>query len=389
MGGGSKTPFKDSKCFVVLLFLFTYVYFPGHPVLQQNTDPAKQRVLDELVKKYRGEEGERLAVLPLLEWLADKNATNRDATVICGQKNMLTLIHDQMEKELSGDLLLPQPVDKKIAGVEKVAETVGLHIDVHAINLEVENLMIQYVGQLGSQSVPAMKNRLQSLSIPQGLNRNKRQEWAQNLAMFQKILHDNSSLQSLDLFNSVKHVLMSKKLNRCKKEHDIFFVKPHHRTIGQVEVKAIADLQNHEVLKALEQLEGGKEEMLKVHGHLLDPNWSYLGIICLPNLPQNLKQTMCRHLNICNHCAEYILVGDLNSGMKSLVDKHFSSGAAFPDEPVWRDQYKKVTSRILAMQHLRPPVSTVSRMAGTEKVVVPAFTEGCRHMIQRTRRCTL
>ena len=141
--------------------------------------------------------------------------------------------------------------------------------------------------------------------------------------------------------------------------------------------------QSNEVNKALDQLEGGKEEMLRAHGHLLDPNWSYLGIICLPSLPQNLKTTMCRNLRICNHCANYILVGDVvNTEMKSLLNTHFSSNAKFPDEPVWRLQYKKITSRLLAMQHLRPPVSTVQRMVGREREVVPAFTEGRAHTLQ-------
>ena len=125
-------------------------------------------------------------------------------------------------------------------------------------------------------------------------------------------------------------------------------------------------------------LKGGKEEMLRAHGHLLDPNWSYLGIICLPNLKQGDKPTMLRDLDICNHCADYILVGDVvNTEMKSLLDAQFTLGAEFPDEAVWRDQYKKIASRLLAMQHLRPSeVSTVARMAGTERGVVAAFAEG-------------
>ena len=277
------------------------VYFLGHPVLQQNTDAAKKRVLDEMVKKYRGEEGERLAVLPLLEWLADNRATNRDATAICGQKSTLTLIHQLMEQELSNDPL--SPVDKNIAVLQKVAESVGLDLDISAIELEVENLMTEYVGQLGSQSVPAMKSYLQSLSVPQGLNRYKRQEWMKILAMFKKILDDNSSHPNLDIFNNIKHELMLKKLNRSKKEHDIIFIKPHHKTVGHVEVKAMTELHNREINKALDQLEGGKEEILRVHGHLLDPNWSYLGIICLPALPQADKPTLCRNLNIYNDCA--------------------------------------------------------------------------------------
>ena len=334
----------------------------------------KKRLLDELVKKYRGEEGERLAVLPLLEWLE-----HRDATVILGQKNMLELFHQQMEQELSGDLRLTDPVDKKIAVVEKVAESVGVNLNIGAIDQEVNDLLVEFVGQLGTQSVAAMKNRLQNLSVPQGLNRHEKQQWRKTLAMFNQILDDNSSHPNLDMFNHIKHELMLKKLNKNNKEKDIIFVKPHHKTIGHVEVKAMTDLQNHEVLKALDQLEGGKEEMLRVHGHLLDPNWSYLGIICLPNLPQNLKTTMCRNLKICNHCADYILVENVvNTEMKSHLNTHFSSSTEFPDIAV-RDQYKKMTSRLLAMQHLRPPVSTVQRMTGREKEVVAAFTEGGRH----------
>merc|ERR1711863_139647 len=119
------------------------------------------------------------------------------------------------------------------------------------------------------------------------------------------------------MFKHVKCELMSKRLNMSKKEHDTVFIKPHHKTIGHVEVKAIATLQqSSEVKKALDQLEGGKEEMLRAHGHLLDSDWSYLGIICLPNLPQDDKPTMCRNMKICNHCDDYILVGDeVNTGM--------------------------------------------------------------------------
>ena len=83
--------------------------------------------------------------------------------MILSQKSMLTLFHQQMEQELSGDLLLPEPVDKKIAVVEKVAESAGMDLDIAALELQVENLMIEYVGQLGLQAVTVMKSRLQNL----------------------------------------------------------------------------------------------------------------------------------------------------------------------------------------------------------------------------------
>ena len=288
---------------------------------------------------------------------------------------MLELFHQQIERELSRDNLAP--IDEKIAVVEKVAESVGFDLNITAIELEVENLLVEFVGQLGTQSVVAMKSRLQSLMDPQGLNRFKRQEWRKKLNMLLQIINDNSSHPDLDLFNHIKHELMLKKLNKSKKEHDIIFVKPNHKTIGHIEVKAMTDLQNQEVTNALKQLEGGKEEMMRVHGHLLDPNWSYLGIICLPNLPQSDKPTMCRNLKICSQCADYILVGDvMNTEMKSLLDAQFSLRPEFPDVAVWRVQYKEIASRILAMQHLSSSqVSTVARIAGTEREVVAAFTE--------------
>ena len=71
----------------------------------------------------------------------------------------------------------------------------------------------------------------------------------------------------------------------------------------------------------------------------------------------------------------------MHTEMKSHLNTHFISSAEFPDVAVWRDQYKKVVSRLLAMQHLRPPVSTVQRMTGREKEIVAAFTEGGRHSI--------
>ena len=105
-------------------------------------DPEKKRILEELEKKYRGEEGERAAILPLIEWLSDSSATNRDATMILGQKSSLDLVEQSMEDELAADVF-PEPIDKKIAIVEKVAEAVGLKLDIQAIEAEVlQNILM-------------------------------------------------------------------------------------------------------------------------------------------------------------------------------------------------------------------------------------------------------
>ena len=84
---------------------------------------------------------------------------------------------------------------------------------------------------------------------------------------------------------------------------------------------------------------------------------------------------LCSNLNACDYCADFVLVGDLQAPMKSLLDTSFAS--EFPDEAIWRDQYKKLASRILAMQHMNiSNVSTVKRITGREGEVVAAFTEG-------------
>ena len=79
-------------------------------------EPKKKRILEELEKKYRGEEGERAAILPLIEWFSDSSAINKDATMILGQKSSLELVQQSMEDELAADVF-PEPIDKKIAVV--------------------------------------------------------------------------------------------------------------------------------------------------------------------------------------------------------------------------------------------------------------------------------
>ena len=85
-----------------------------------------------------------------------------------------------MEQELSGDLQLPEPVDKNIAIVEKVAASVGIVLDIPDIDLEAEDLILEFIGQLGQQQVPSLKNKLKSLPSepppqPNGQRPNKHQ----------------------------------------------------------------------------------------------------------------------------------------------------------------------------------------------------------------------
>ena len=154
------------------------------------------------MKKYRGEEGERLAVLPHLEWLGDKNIVNRDSTVVLGQKSTLELFQQHIEQELSTDPLT-EPVDRKITVTEKLAESVGLALNVQLIEQEAENLIVEYLGQPGLQSMSVMRSSLQSPAMPPGLNRHQKTQRKKNVAILLQILGDNSSQQYFDPF---KHV---------------------------------------------------------------------------------------------------------------------------------------------------------------------------------------
>ena len=210
----------------------------------------------------------------------------------------------------------------------------GIDLDIPSIDHKVEDFMKEYVGQLGLQSVTGMKHRLENLPVPSDLNKAGREKRKKNISELIHILN-NCGQSNLDMFLDIKHMLLKRELNKSKKEHDIIFIKPHHKTIGHVEVKAMMNLdKKNEVTSALKQLESGRDEMLRAHGHLLDFEWSYLGIICLPNLPQNLKATMRNNMHICDYCADFILVGDFNREMKSLLETHFSMGSKSPDETV-------------------------------------------------------
>ena len=198
-------------------------------------------------------------MLPLLQWLGDKNSSNRDGTVIVDQKSTLELFQQEIERELASSSNPPsEPLDGKIAVLEKLAQSTGLDLDVQQIQQETENLIVEFLGQPGPQSMSIMRSRLQNPTVPQGLNRHQREQRKKDVAMLLQVLDDNSSQQFFDLFKDVKHTLMGKHLNKSKKEHDIIFLKPHHKTVGHIEVKAMKDLgQSSEVANAINQLAGG------------------------------------------------------------------------------------------------------------------------------------
>ena len=117
----------------------------------KNMDDDEKKVIDEMIKKFKGEEGERLAMLPIIRWLDDKGAQNKDATVISSQKSTSELVEQTMEQILMDDTF-DDLLDKKICTVEKVAEAVGINLQISSIEDEANNIMVEFFGQTGSLS---------------------------------------------------------------------------------------------------------------------------------------------------------------------------------------------------------------------------------------------
>jgi len=241
----------------------------------------------------------------------------------------------------------------------------------------VQNMMTEFLGQGGPQPVATMKARMvavQQVKPPPGLNKFQKDIRKKNIAKLIDIL-DKTTLTQLDMSKELKLRLMTKNLNQMKKEHDLVFIRPASRTIGQFEVKAMQDKANGEVLEALKQLRGGRDELARVHGHVLDHQWTYVGAVCLPNLPIHLKAEVVRELGICHSCSSYLLVGPMKAPVENLLRNLFPPSSSFPDESVWRPQYEAVTSRLLAMDHLVKPIPDVQRITGRKDPIVAGYTE--------------
>ena len=137
------------------------IFSSADPTIQNTVnsvkmDPAmaaKRKAIEDLTKKYRGEEAERAALLPLLEEFKDQ-----DVTVICGQKSNMELVEDTISKELANDQMTQ--CDREITVVGKTAKVFGISLDIPDIEAEVQTMMTEFLGQGGPQPVATMKARM-------------------------------------------------------------------------------------------------------------------------------------------------------------------------------------------------------------------------------------
>ena len=104
-------------------------------------------------------------------------------------------------------------------------------------------------------------------------------------------------------------------------------IYPKHKTVMQIEVKAVKqgkDL-NSPVTSAIKQLEGGVEELNRIHGHVLDHSWKFKGVIALPGVTVDEKKKMCARKKICNMCSKYILVDEMHISIPCFIKEQFQS----------------------------------------------------------------
>ena len=335
--------------------------------------------MGDLVDKFKGEDAERKALLPVLQ-MFDKEV----GTMILGQKSNLDLVEQTLRQELSKDFKDGQ--DLRIKILEKVAGAVGIDLDISNIELQAESVIKTFVGNQRPSSAAewteAVKNS-PNLGKYNKFEKKKTQNMLLDYLKHPNFPQNKGYNESLNYIRKeVEYGLMRRELNRHKREHDIVFIRPKPKSIIHIEVKAMQETESQEMTKALKQLQGGKEEMSRIHGHVLDDGWTYLGVVCLPNLLPNQKTKLCQDLKICDACAESVVVSDHNGNLKSAMESALRTSNAVSKERKKKekmkakDQYKRLTSRMLAMEHLTLPISSVKRITGQDNPVVAAFTEG-------------
>ena len=149
--------------------------------------------------------------MPIIKWLDDREAHNRDAIIILSQKSTLELVEQTMEQILMGDVFI-DPLDKKMYTVEKVAEAVGIDLQTLSIEADANNIMVEFFGQNGSLSIDEMKTALKNYTAPQGQNKFQREKSKKKKTMLLEILDAADSVE-IDMFKRLKYEEMKKRHN--------------------------------------------------------------------------------------------------------------------------------------------------------------------------------
>ena len=351
----------------------------GHPdiptiLADPNLDPAKKKILQEMQKKYGGEKGEAEVMVAVMDAMA-----GQEGLVMLGHKTALSLVEDTFRKELE-KAAVPEE-DRQMEVLEKLFSYIGVTPDRSKMQGEAEKEVLQYFGSLGVQTGAAVESTIARQRVNVDGNKHDKARMRHTMNTLQKAVDDNNAKAIPDTFLNPTQILllakMKTELNKMKREHDITIVRPSEKTVTQIEVKAVEKEKNRRnkiVQSALKQLEGGKEELQRLHGHLLDATWSYVGLIALTNLTSKERDEMCREKNFCRNCKQFILV-DVPKELADLSTQLTMANSPCQEEQVWRPQSRLLMGRLVSLESLVPSLRTMERITGAKEGVTGAFTE--------------
>ena len=332
-----------------------------------STDLLATPAGQNLHTKYRGEHGEVQVLKPLIKALQKEKAT-----IICSHKTRI----DTLEKALRNQLQLDNAPNPAMQLGLKLAEAIGLDLDIKQIKKEVKEFITTHFGQGGNQKVTEMKTWIKRSRANTTLNKWKRMHQDKKLKVLEKMLTQNPSATHIDLTmysDSLMLAMMKEEINKCC-EHDIVMIYPKHKAVVQVEVKAVdsnATNKNKPVEEALKQLGAGLEELARVHSHALDKDWSFHGVIALPNLTEAEKSIVCRNKKICQQCQKFFLTSNMD--IPHLLT--FLGALTFPDSPTLKHSYKSLVERLAALVYLVPTLPAMERITGQNTPITGGSTK--------------
>ena len=327
-------------------------------------DPQRERILKELCNKFRGEQGEEKVFLPLYEHLGKEDVLG----LVMSHKTGYKLIEKKMEEEMTKDFAnYGKPTDTDCFLVEvlcRVSQAVGVQVDLPAIDASICQFFTP-----GLLTIVNVQQEMHAQLARTDGTKHEREKRKKDMKRVKDMVEENSRKPSPESYlnpsSHLKVLKVQQNLNQHMKEHDTVVIHPEQKTVLQIEVKAAESRSSSGPINgALKQITGGLEELMRLHSHVLDQDWTFLGAVALPNVSVADKDDVCRRVGICMSCRDYILVGDMSLAIPHFLGQVFPTSRAFPDRPVWKMSHQRLMERLAALVHLAPALPAMQKITG-------------------------
>ena len=327
-----------------------------NPVLRPNMHPDKKKIFAELQTRFRGDDGEEKVLIPLLQIMTKQEC----GSVIHSHKTGFSLLQKTFENAVIKDKpkMSPDQIEFKMEVVLKLCEAIDVQLDVGEIEGKIKQ---KYFGKKKYPEQAIIKRILEIESSMSNLTKNEKRDFERDLDVLKQMLSENKNGKKpqnlLDPFNHLKLAHIRLQLNKNRKEHDVLVIVPKYKTVIQIEVKAIEPnttekVQVRETQNAINQLSGGCEEIKRIHGHVLDDDWSFIGVVALPNITIIEKTRICNLKKICSNCMQFVMVGDMEDELADLFCYHLSK-----EKKDWKASYARLIERLATYVHMAPSVT--------------------------------